>query len=111
MERRRLKAEAEVRQPAEEGGNQKSKIHASKRAVAGRSAGTNRGQLAFGRKGQRNKFMCDAENQFYPVSDHEFAVQAFAVRVDGVRREVEITGDGKFRVIVKNPLDDLKFTP
>src|SRR5208283_5495673 len=42
------------------------------------------------------------------VGHRKFAIQTFAVSVDGVRRNAIMGGNGKFGAVVKNVFDNLK---
>ena len=58
--------------------------------MAGVTVATDGRQDASGCHRQRNEFIHDAQDQFHPVGHCQLVIQAFAVRVDGVGRDVEI---------------------
>lgn len=58
---------------------------------------------------QREEFIHDSQNECDPVDNAELVVEAIDVRVDGVRRDGEVDGDGELGVIVKNAAQDLEF--
>lgn len=50
----------------------------------------------------------DADDKLHPVLHRQLMVQALNVRVNGVRRDAEFSGDGKVGAVVEDPTNDLK---
>ena len=79
------------------------------RTAASSPVGTDRGQDALWCGRQREEFVHDAQDQFRPVSYSELVMKALDVRVDGVRRDIEVGGNGEFGAVVENGFHNLKF--
>jgi len=72
--------------------------------------GADRGQRAFWRGRQPKELTHDPKDQLRPIGNSELVVQALEVRVDGMRRDIEIRGDGELRPVVEYAAHDLEFT-
>jgi hypothetical protein len=57
------------------------------------------------------EFGHDAHDQLWPVHHAQFGVQAPHVRMDGVRRDLQINGDGEFRLVVEHRAHNLNLAP
>ena len=78
------------------------KLIVAQRATAGGEVAADGAQAAAGSGRQRQKFIHDPQDQFQPARYCELAVQTFAVRVNRVRRDPEIAGNGAFSAIVEH---------
>ena len=83
----------------------------AQRAAGGGEVAADGAKAAAGCGCQRQKFIHDPQDQFQPARHRELAVQTFAVRVNRVRRDLEIAGDGAFSAIVEHSAHNLKFPP
>ena len=101
---------AALMHPTIHSGKSAAQPSAMQGTVAGSPVGTDRGQDALGCARQCEEFIRDAQDEFYPVGYTEFVVNALDVGVDGVRRDAEIGGDGKFGTVVEKTTHDLQFT-
>ena len=48
------------------------------------------------------------EDQSCPVHDSQFATESLGVRVNRVRRDAKVSGDGEFGAVVEHAADDLQ---
>jgi len=82
---------------------------AAHRTVARCPIGADRGHRAPRSGCQRQEFVREAQYHLHTVPDAEFVVQPLNVRVDGVRGDAQIAGDGEFDAIIKHAARDLEF--
>lgn len=90
--------------------NSATRLSARQPAATCGPLGADGGQRALGCAREREELIDDAEDQPRAIDDRELVVKAIDVRVDGVRRDAQVGGDGGFGTVVKNAADDLPFT-
>ena len=78
-------------------------------ATAGMSSANGRERAGLGTR-QSDHLLHDSQNQCCPGGDIELLEKAVQMRVDGVIRDLEPPGYARFREIVKDASDDLRFT-
>lgn len=83
---------------------------ATQGTAAGCPIGTDRGQGALRCGRQREEFIRDAQDEFHPVGCTELVVKALHMAVNRVRRDGEVSGDGKFDAVIEDAAQDLQFT-
>jgi hypothetical protein len=77
-------------------------------AIAAVMAGANGGKHAGFGQGQGNHLLDDPQDKLGASGDVEFLEEAVQMRVNGVSRYAESTGNLRLREIVKDALDDLQ---
>jgi len=82
---------------------------ATQGTAAGSPVGADGGQDALWCDRQKEEFIHDAHDQSHAVGDGEFVVEAIKMRVDGVRRDADVGGDGAVGAVVEHAAHDLQF--
>lgn len=56
------------------------------------------------------KFVHHTQHKLHTIGNSEFVVDSLEVRMNGVRRNMEVSGNGVFRPVFKHTAHELQFT-
>lgn len=74
-----------------------------------RAPPADRRDQAAGRIGQLQELFDYPEDESWAIHGSEFVTEALEMRVDRMRRDAEVSGDGELGAIVEHAADDLQF--
>lgn len=80
----------------------------TQRTEANRAPAANGRHPAPGRAGEPQELLDHLEDQGCPIHDSQFVTEPLKVRVDRVRGDSEISGDGELGAVVEHTADDLQ---